>query len=90
MKELGKIMAKIEEQKGIIKKLNKENRHLKKQMEKRKFKDDDESETDEKDIKDKTVSSFVEQNGALYDKKLIKPKTIKRRKKRKLNRKKKK
>ena len=74
MKELGKIMAKIEEQKGIIKELNKENRHLKKQMEKRKFKDDDESETDEKDIKDKTVSSFVEQNGSLYDKKLIKPK----------------
>ena len=77
MKELGKIMALVEEQKGIIKELNKENRQLKKKIEKKGLKDD-ESETDEKDGKDKTVSSFVPQNGSLYDKKLIKPKIVRK------------
>ena len=78
MKELGKIMALVEEQKGIIKELNKENRHLKRQMEKKGVKDE-ESETEEKDeVKDKTVSSFVEQNGSLYDKKIVKPKIKKK------------
>ena len=78
MKELGKIMALVEEQKGIIKELNKENRHLKRQMEKKGYKDEG-SDTEEKsEIKDKTVSSFVPQNGSLYDKKLIKPKIEKK------------
>ena len=67
MKELGKIMALIEEQKGIIKELNKENRHLKKQMEKKGYKDDESESDNEQESKDKTVSSFVPQNGSLYE-----------------------
>ena len=75
MKELGKIMALVEEQKGIIKELNKENRHLKKKLEKRGNRDEEESESEDKsEIKDKTESSFLPQNGSLYDKKLVKPK----------------
>ena len=82
MKEMGKIMALVEEQKGIIQELNKENRQLKKQIEKGGYRrnDDDEEEEEEdnenktSNVKDKTGSSFVPQNGSLYDKKLIKPK----------------
>ena len=81
MKELGKIMALIEEQKGIIKELNKENRHLKKQMEKKGYKDDESESDNEQENKDKTVSSFVPQNGSLYDKKLVKPKIEKKQEK---------
>ena len=81
MKELGKIMALIEEQKGIIKELNKENRHLKKQMEKKGYKDDESESDNEQESKDKTVSSFVPQNGSLYDKKLVKPKIEKKQEK---------
>ena len=79
MKELGKIMALVEEQKGIIKELNKENRHLKKQIEKKGIKgDESQSEEDTSNIKDKTESSFVPQNGSLYDKKMVKPKIEKK------------
>ncbi len=83
MKEMGKIMALVEEQKGIIQELNKENRQLKKQIEKGGYRnisnnDEDEEEgidgdnTDKKTskAKNKTSSSFLPQNGSLYDKKL--------------------
>ena len=79
MKEMGKIMALVEEQKGIIRELNKENRKLKKQMEKNGYKrnsdDEDEDEEDENkgEKKNKTSNSFLPQNGSLYDKKLVKP-----------------
>ena len=80
MKELGKIMALVEEQKGIIKELNKENRDLKKKLEKKGNRDSEEEseEEDKSDIRDKTESSYLPQNGSLYDKKLIKPKIEKK------------
>ena len=91
MKELGKIMALVEEQKGIIKELNKENRHLKKQIEKRGLKDEESDSEEVNDFKDKTESSFLPQNGSLYDKKMIKPKIAKKEeKKRKKKRRKRK
>ena len=82
LKEMAKIMALVEEQKGIIKELNKENRQLKKQIEKsgyRRNSDDDEGEEEENEnksgnIKNKEGSNFVKQNGSLYDKKLVKTK----------------
>ena len=83
MKEMGKIMALVEEQKGIIKELNKENKELKKQIERNGYRrnsdDEDEGEKENEkkssNVKDKTGSSFVKQNGSLYDKKLlVKPK----------------
>ena len=61
MKEMGKIMALVEEQKGIIKELNKENRKLKKQMEKNGYKrnsdDEDEDERDENKDANKNKTS---------------------------------
>ena len=81
MKEMGKMFALVEEQKGIIQELNKENRQLKRQIEKGGYRrsgesDEDENEENEKSskAKDKTGSSFLPQNGSLYDKKLVKPK----------------
>ena len=81
MKEMGKMFALVEEQKGIIQELNKENRQLKRQIEKGGYRrsgdsDEDENEENEKSskVKDKTGSSFLPQNGSLYDKKLVKPK----------------
>jgi hypothetical protein len=81
MKEMGKMFALVEEQKGIILELNKENRQLKRQIEKGGYRrsgesDEDENEENEKSskAKDKTGSSFLPQNGSLYDKKLVKPK----------------
>ena len=87
MKEMGKIFALVEEQKGIIQELNKENRKLKKQIEKngnRKRNDSEEEEDEDEENgkssngKDKTKSSFVPQNGSLYDKKLVRPKIDRR------------
>ena len=81
MKEMGKMFALVEEQKGIIQELNKENRQLKRQIEKGGYRksgdiDEDENEENEKSSKskNKTASSFLPQNGSLYDKKLVKPK----------------
>ena len=80
MKEMGKIMALLEEQKGIINELNKENRQLKRQIEKNGYQrnSDDEEEDEEgnksSNAKGKTNNSVIPQNGSLYDKKLVKPK----------------
>ena len=87
MKEMGKIFALVEEQKGVIQELNMENRKLKKQIEKNKYRKDNNSEEEEEEeeeneksskAKDKTKSSFVPQNGSLYDKKRIRPKIDRR------------
>jgi len=93
MKEMGKMYALVEEQKGIIQELNKENRQLKKQIEKGGYRrnadsdDEDENENEENEksskAKDKTGSSFVTKNGSLYDKKLVKPKIDRKEKEKK-------
>ena len=80
MKEMGKIMALVEQQKGIINDLNKENRQLKKQIEKNGYhintndEEEDEEGNKSSNAKGKTSNSFLPQNGSLYDKKLVKPK----------------
>ena len=74
LKEMAKIMALVEEQKGIIKELNKENRQLKKQIEKNGYRRnsyDDEGEEEENEDENKNGnakkegSGFVKQNGSL-------------------------
>ena len=92
MKEMGKMFALVEEQKGIIQELNKENRQLKRQIEKGGYRrsgesDEDENEENEKSSKekDKTGSSFLPQNGSLYDKKLVKPKIDRKEEEKKIN-----
>ena len=92
MKEMGKMFALVEEQKGIIQELNKENRQLKRQIEKGGYRrsgesDEDENEENEKSskAKDKTGSSFLPQNGSLYDKKLVKPKIDRKEEEKKIN-----